>query len=111
MSSASAAARRGVASPPAGAATARSSPALAREAEVDDADLAVVRDHDVVGLEVAVDEPGGVRGGEAAARRQEDLAAISRQRALPRPAASRRRVSPSTNSMAMKTLSPKVPTS
>jgi hypothetical protein len=39
----------------------------AGEAEVEDADAAVVADEDVVGLEVAVDEAGGVGGGEAAA--------------------------------------------
>jgi hypothetical protein len=39
----------------------------AGEAEVEDADAAVVADHDVGGLEVAVDEAGGVGGGEALA--------------------------------------------
>ena len=38
----------------------------AREAEVGDADGAVVPDHDVARVEVAVDEAHGVRGGEAA---------------------------------------------
>ncbi len=37
------------------------------EAEVEDADAAVVADHRVARLEVAVDEAGGVRGGQAAA--------------------------------------------
>ena len=37
------------------------------EAEVGDDDAAVVADEDVVGLEVAVDEAGGLGGGEAAA--------------------------------------------
>ena len=41
--------------------------ASARQAEVGDAHAAVVADQHVLGLEVAVDEPGGVRGGEAAA--------------------------------------------
>ena len=40
---------------------------LARQAEVDDAHAAVGADEHVVGLEVAVHEAGGVRGGEAAA--------------------------------------------
>ena len=45
-------------------------------------------DHDVVGLEVAVDEPRGVRGGEPAARREEhveDLAPRARARACSQP--------------------------
>jgi hypothetical protein len=39
----------------------------AGEAEVEDADAAVVADHDVGGLEVAVDQAGRVGGGEALA--------------------------------------------
>ncbi len=35
-----------------------------RQAEVEDLDDAVLRDHDVFGLQVAVDDPGGVRLGE-----------------------------------------------
>ena len=35
-----------------------------REAEVEDLDDAVLRDHDVLGLQVPVDDPGGVRLGE-----------------------------------------------
>jgi hypothetical protein len=43
------------------------------EAEVHDADAAVGADHDVVGLEVAVDEAGGVGGRDAAGGVEEDV--------------------------------------
>ena len=46
---------------------------LPREAEVHDAHLAVARDHHVLGLEVAVDQPLFVRGLEPAAGGQVDL--------------------------------------
>jgi hypothetical protein len=62
----------------------------AGEAEVEDADAAVVADHDVVGLEVAVDEADGVGGGEAVAglgEHAEDLGAGPRL--LVEPAAQR----------------------
>ena len=45
---------------------------LARQPEVHDPDLAVPADHDVVGLEVPVDQPLFMRGGEAAPRGAED---------------------------------------
>ena len=48
--------------------------AVAGQAEVDDPDGAVVRDHDVLGLEVAVDDAGGVRGRQAPAGGEEDRA-------------------------------------
>ena len=65
---------------------------LARDAEVDDARPALLVEQHVVGLEVAVDEPGRVRGGEPAPGRDEhvdDLAPGSRlggEPALDRPA-------------------------
>ena len=46
--------------------------AEAGQPEVDHAHLAVVRDHDVVGFEVAVDHAALVRRRQAARRRQED---------------------------------------
>ncbi len=45
----------------------------AGEPEVDDADSAVVADQDVVRLDVAVDQAGGVRGGQPAAGLHEDV--------------------------------------
>ena len=46
---------------------------LAREAEVDDARPAVLAEQHVVGLEVAVHEPGRVRGGQPAPGRDEHV--------------------------------------
>src|SRR5205814_6809274 len=37
---------------------------VARDAEVDELDRAALADHDVVGFDVAVNDAGGVRGGE-----------------------------------------------
>ena len=48
-------------------------PIAAREAEVHDAHRAVAADQHVLGLEVAVDEPGGVRGREPRAGGDEDV--------------------------------------
>ena len=65
---------------------------LARDAEIDDARPAVLVEQDVVGLEVAVHEAGGVRGREAAPRRDEDVedlaprAGLVGEPALDRPA-------------------------
>ena len=82
----------------------------ARQAEVEHAHAPVVADHDVVGLEVAVHQPGAVRGGQPFAGGEEDvedLARAARLRLEPLRAAS----APSTNSMAMNTSPPNVPTS
>ena len=55
----------------------------AREAEVGDLDPAVVRQQDVLGLDVAVHEPGGVGGGERHEHRLEQVERPRRrQRAL-----------------------------
>ena len=57
-------------------------------------------DHDVLGLEVAVDEPGGVRGREARAPRRRRPRGSARQVRGAAPRARRPSVSPSTNSIA-----------
>jgi len=58
----------------------------ARETEVGDAGFVAPRDHDVVGLEVAVEDPRLVRGREAGTRLEEhieDLAPRTRSRSQP----------------------------
>jgi hypothetical protein len=89
----------------------RSGVAAGGEAEVEDAGAAVGADEYVLGLEVAVDEAGGVGGGEASAglaEHREDLAARGAGAWLFKPL---RKVWPWMNSMARKTWSPSSPTS
>ena len=64
-----------------------------REAEVEDLRVAVGRDHDVVGFEVAVNDSRGVRLRQASRDLAEDVDALSQRERI---------VSPSMSSIAMK---------
>ena len=81
-----------------------------REPEVHDAHGAVAPDHDVLGLEVAVDDAGRVRRRQPAPGRDEHVAGSRASFAAAR-ASHSSRVSPSTNSIAMYTRSSTVPAS
>ena len=71
----------------------------ARQAEVHDAHRTVPADHDVVRFEVAVDEPGGVRGRQAAPGREKTSSTSRQLRGCARTHTSS--VWPSMNSIAM----------
>ena len=81
-----------------------------REAEVEHLDVAVAPDHHVLRLDVAVDDPGVVRGGQRGGHLRRDPDAFAGRHC----AAARircRSVSPSTNSLTMNGRASRVPNS